>query len=278
MMEVAKSAGEDLKSQLEDVREMNEKRRALRDSYEMQRDQLRNLEQDAYDALKKEEEPAGSIVGHMAPPIPPLVDIPLRPEPGDDLVRLQHDLNKSTLGDLRDEVARVKETTDRKRRGRGGLVGGVLISLLALTGLGVILAHAWTPGATTQPVIVALTSTTVPTATTAPTATILATATVPPTATVAPVKPPKLGVTAPQGAVKYGGSDWATIVVKNTGGKPLHWQASAPGSVIPTPASGTLTPNATQTVTLNGQYPSTQSFNVTVTSDGGQAAAAITCS
>src|SRR5262249_49712521 len=107
------------------------------------------------------------------------------------------------------------------------------------------------------------------------TGTLIPTATVPPTATSTSAKPPRLSVTSLPGTATCASLMGVSIAVKNTGGKTLHWQASAPGSVILTPASGSLALNASQTVAVNGQAPG--SFNVDFTSDGGQAIATISC-
>jgi hypothetical protein len=161
-----------------------------------------------------------------------------------------------------------------------GLIGGGL--LLSASGLlpgfpGTrATGGAPAPTATTQAVLAA-TVTSVPVPTDTPVAP--PTNTLPPQPTNTPVPPPPLlSVTPSQASAFCLNNSYPSITVKNTGGQTLNWSASGPSSppVTPSPASASLAPGATQTVTVSGSHPG-PTVVIQFTGNGGSTTVTFLC-
>jgi len=74
-------------------------------------------------------------------------------------------------------------------------------------------------------------------------------------------------------------NQYPSITVKNTGGQTLHWTAAGPSSpavVTPSPASGSLAPGKTQTVSVSGSSPG-PTVAIHFGGNGGTATVTFTC-
>jgi hypothetical protein len=71
---------------------------------------------------------------------------------------------------------------------------------------------------------------------------------------------------------------YPAITLRNVGGQPLHWKASASGpKASVAPASGTLDPAQAQRLAVSQPGPPGKAATVTITSDGGSATLAFYC-
>jgi hypothetical protein len=106
----------------------------------------------------------------------------------------------------------------------------------------------------------------------------------PPAPTLTPTPlPERLSVTPPQATVldcfpNAATVAYPTITIGNSGGRTLHWHASATDpSAMVSPASGALDPAQTQALSVTQPGPAHAATSVSITSDGGGGTVQFTC-
>jgi len=159
----------------------------------------------------------------------------------------------------------------------GRLLPPILVGLLVLGAAGVFIVLRPQAGATTTPQL-EMTPTTAPTVTPTPQPTN--TPAPQATNTPLPAAPAHLGVSPTQTVEYCSNGQWPNaLTVHNTGGRTLSWSATASAAgVTLSPATGSLAPGASKSVSLGGQVPAPgNAFSVHFTSNGGSATVTISC-